>query len=43
MQPHRAESFKFPTDPLFVKVRDIVALYLDPVLSAERVGDAGAA
>jgi transposase len=31
LQPHRAESFKLSTDPLFVeKVRDIVALYLDP-------------
>src|ERR1700736_1248257 len=30
-QPHRAESFKLSTDPLFIeKVRDIVALYLDP-------------
>jgi transposase/transposase-like protein len=31
LQPHRAESFKLSTDPLFVdKVKDIVALYLDP-------------
>jgi transposase len=31
LQPHRAESFKLSTDPLFVdKVIDIVALYLDP-------------
>jgi transposase len=31
LQPHRAESFKLSTDPLFIeKVRDIVALYLDP-------------
>ena len=31
LQPHRSESFKPPTDPLFIdKVRDIVALYLDP-------------
>lgn len=31
LQPWRAESFKLSTDPLFVeKVRDIVALYLDP-------------
>jgi len=31
LQPHRAESFKLSTDPLFVeKVRDIVGLYLDP-------------
>ena len=31
LQPHRSESFKLSTDPLFVeKVRDIVGLYLDP-------------
>ncbi len=31
LQPWRAESFKLSTDPLFIdKVRDIVALYLDP-------------
>jgi hypothetical protein len=31
LQPHRAESFKLSTDPLFVEiVRDIVGLYLDP-------------
>lgn len=31
LQPHRAESFKLSTDPLFIeKVRDVVALYLDP-------------
>ena len=31
LQPHRAESFKLSTDPLFIdKVKDIVALYLDP-------------
>ena len=31
LQPHRAESFKLSSDPLFVeKVRDIVGLYLDP-------------
>ena len=31
MQPHRSETFKLSTDPLFVdKVRDIVGLYLDP-------------
>lgn len=30
-QPHRAETFKLSTDPLFVdKVRDIVGLYLAP-------------
>ena len=31
LQPHRSESFKLSTDPLFVdKVKDICALYLDP-------------
>jgi hypothetical protein len=31
MQPHRTETFKLSTDPLFIeKVRDIVALYLNP-------------
>ena len=31
LQPHRAETFKLSTDPLFVdKVRDIVGLYLNP-------------
>src|SRR6266568_1792206 len=31
LQPHRSESFKLSTDPLFVeKVRDIVGLYLAP-------------
>jgi transposase len=31
LQPHRAESFKLSTDPLFIeKVRDIVGLYLNP-------------
>lgn len=31
LQPHRTESFKLSTDPLFVdKVRDIVGLYLAP-------------
>ena len=31
LQPHRAETFKLSTDPLFVeKVYDIVGLYLDP-------------
>lgn len=31
LQPHRAESSKLSTDPLFVdKVRDIMGLYLDP-------------
>lgn len=31
LQPHRTESFKLSTDPLFVeKVRDIVGLYMAP-------------
>jgi transposase len=31
LQPHRSETFKLSSDPLFVeKVRDIVALYLSP-------------
>ena len=31
LQPHRQETFKLSSDPLFVeKVRDIVGLYLDP-------------
>ena len=31
LQPHRAETFKLSSDPLFVeKVRDIVGLYLAP-------------
>jgi transposase len=31
LQPQRTETFKLSTDPLFVeKIRDIVALYLDP-------------
>src|SRR5438552_796697 len=31
LQPHRTETFKLSTDPLFVeKVRDIVGLYLHP-------------
>ena len=31
LQPHRVETFKLSSDPLFVeKVRDIVALYLSP-------------
>src|SRR5262244_2521626 len=31
LQPHRVETFKLSTDPLFVdKVRDIVGLYLNP-------------
>lgn len=35
LQPHRQQSFKLSSDPLFVeKVRDIVGLYLDPPLRA---------
>ena len=31
LKPHRVETFKLSTDPLFVdKVRDVVGLYLDP-------------
>lgn len=31
LQPHREETFKLSTDPLFVdKVRDVVGLYLNP-------------
>ena len=31
LRPHRSETFKLSSDPLFVeKVRDIVGLYLDP-------------
>jgi len=31
LQPHRSETFKLSTDPLFVdKVQDIVGLYLSP-------------
>lgn len=31
LQPHRADTFKLSTDPLFVeKVRDVVGLYLNP-------------
>src|SRR5262245_34719668 len=31
LQPHREETFKLSTDPLFIdKVRDIVGLYLQP-------------
>jgi transposase len=31
LQPHRSESFKLSSDPLFIeKVRDIVGLYLNP-------------
>lgn len=35
LQPHRTETFKLSTDPLFVeKVRDIVGLYLHPPAKA---------
>ncbi len=35
LQPHRQETFKLSSDPLFVeKVRDIVGLYLYPPLKA---------
>ena len=35
LQPHRQETFKLSSDPLFVqKVRNIVGLYLDPPLKA---------
>ncbi len=31
LQPHRTETFKLSSDPLFIeKVRDLVGLYLDP-------------
>jgi transposase len=40
LQPHRAESFKLSTDPLFVeKVRDVVGLYLDPPVRHEAPTD----
>jgi transposase len=35
LEPHRAETFKLSTDPLFIeKVRDIVGLYLAPPTKA---------
>lgn len=35
LQPHRSETFKLSTDPLFIeKVRDIVGLYLKPPTQA---------
>jgi len=35
LQPHRQETFKLSSDPMFVeKVRDIVGLYIDPPLMA---------
>jgi hypothetical protein len=31
LQPHRTETFKLSTDPLFVdKVRDVIGLYMSP-------------
>jgi hypothetical protein len=31
LQPHRAETFKLSTDPVFIdKVRDVVGHYIDP-------------
>ena len=37
LQPHRSETFKLSTDPLFIdKVRDIVGLYMKP--AGERGG-----
>src|SRR5215204_2214432 len=31
LKPHRSETFKLSTDPLFIeKIRDVVGLYLDP-------------
>ncbi|GDY11070.1 hypothetical protein LBMAG52_45580 [Planctomycetia bacterium] len=35
LQPHRTETFKLSTDPLFVdKVRDVVGLYISPLEKA---------
>lgn len=35
LQPHRQETFKLSTDPLFIeKVRDVIGLYLDPPVKA---------
>jgi transposase len=35
LQPHRAQTFKFSTDPqLEAKIRDVVGLYLDPPANA---------
>lgn len=35
LQPHRQETFKLSTDPLFIdKVRDVVGLYLNPPTKA---------
>jgi hypothetical protein len=35
LRPHRAETFKLSTDPLFIdKARDILGLYLEPLRGA---------
>ena len=35
LRPHRAETFKFSTDPqLEARIRDVVGLYLDPPANA---------
>jgi transposase len=35
LQPHRSETFKLSTDPLFIdKIRDIVGLYMNPPTKA---------
>jgi transposase len=35
LQPHRTETFKLSTDPLFIdKMRDIVGLYMNPPVNA---------
>ncbi len=39
LQPHRVETFKISTDPLFIdKVRDVVGLYLSPPEKAVVLG-----
>jgi transposase len=44
LQPHRVETFKLSTDPMFVeKVRDIVGLYLDPPDRARAIVQASSA
>ncbi len=36
LAPHRSQTFKLSTDPLFIdKVRDVVGLYLDPPEKAQ--------
>jgi hypothetical protein len=40
LQPHRSETFKLSSDPLFVeKVRDIVGLYLSPPERSAPIGE----